>query len=237
MTCTFVHQAINSSVVATTLWLQVNNSKQRIIHPPAKHSGTRALQWHSVEHLARQSTPRQLEASWGGAYLHLRVSQTRAKVARLLRTVGEYTRDFMEPAARLVASPRSTRRSTAAASRRAKNAARSPASRLAIRRWGRRFSPVGAGARLRFLGCCCGGGMADGARPFSEFGVARVFLSFWRWCPRPPLWLLGEEPERFLFFFLLFLLFVYFFQIKQHLKLLLPCQKKYSYRNHADQIY
>ena len=79
----------------------------------------------------------------------------------------------MEPAARLVASPRSTRRSTAAASRRAKNEARSAASRLAIRRWGRRFSPVGAGPRLRFLGWCGGGGMADGACPSSEFGVAR----------------------------------------------------------------
>jgi hypothetical protein len=60
----------------------------------------------------------------------------------------------MEPADRLAASPRST----AAASRRVKNAPRSAAFLLAIRRGGGRFSPVAAEPRLRSLGCG-GGGM------------------------------------------------------------------------------
>uniref|UniRef100_A0A0D9YPC3 Uncharacterized protein n=1 Tax=Oryza glumipatula TaxID=40148 RepID=A0A0D9YPC3_9ORYZ len=101
------------------------------------------------------------------------MNNTRAKVARLLRTEGEYTSDLMEPAARLDASPRSTRRSTAAASRRAKNAARSAASRLAIRRLGGwPGGGRGAGTWPRFFDG--GGGMVAVAT--GEGGVLGVLV-------------------------------------------------------------
>lgn len=54
--------------------------------------------------------------------IRLRVSQTRAKVARLLRTEGLNTSDLMEATALRSASPRRTDRSTLAASLLAKRA-------------------------------------------------------------------------------------------------------------------